>query len=728
MSKTKNKAYIVLISIHGLIRKDNLELGRDADTGGQTKYVVELAQALGKHKDVEKVDLVTRHIVDKSVSKDYSQKHEALGKNSEIIRITDGCKGYLPKEHLWEYLDNFSDNLTTYLRKQERLPDLIHAHYADAGYVGCKISSLLGIPLVFTGHSLGRVKRRRLLASGINIEQINKRYNMLHRINAEEETLGMARRVITSTHQEIDAQYGLYDFYQPELMRVVPPGTDLKKFKPVTSRTSFKKILSDIDTFLDEPAKPCILAISRPDQRKNIQKLIQAYGESAELQKLANLVILAGNRDDIRDMDDGAQEVLTEMLLNIDSYDLYGKVAYPRHHNPEDVPRYYQFAAKYQGVFINPALTEPFGLTLIEAAACGVPIVATEDGGPIDIINNCQNGYLIDPLDSSDIQNKLLTILKFKKNWNTFSENGIKGVNRYYSWRAHVQRYMEDIKPIIENTEPVIHKNLVRRPMMFHERAIFSDLDQNLLGDKKALQPFIKLLKQNRKCASFGIATGRRIDSALKQLKHYEIPQPDVLITSVGTEIYYAPNLTLDKAWSEHINYLWMPKNIRKLLSDVPGLKLQDKTEQSQFKISYYIDQKKAPSLDEITRLLHKNDQTVNVMLSFGQFLDIIPIRANKGYAMRWVADKYEIPIEHILVAGGSGADEDMMRGNTLAVVVANRHEEELSDLVDHENIYFASKPFASGIMEAIEYYDFFQTCKIPVTAEELTDKEANLV
>ena len=48
------------------------------------------------------------------------------------------------------------------------------------------------------------------------------------------------------------------------------------------------------------------------------------------------------------------------------------------------------------------------------------------------------------------------------------------------------------------------------------------------------------------------------------------------------------------------------------------------------------------------------------------------------------------------------------MRGNALAVVVANRHDEELSKLVDLERIYFAKKPYADGILEAIEHYGFF--------------------
>ncbi len=101
------------------------------------------------------------------------------------------------------------------------------------------------------------------------------------------------------------------------------------------------------------------------------------------------------------------------------------------------------------------------------------------------------------------------------------------------------------------------------------------------------------------------------------------------------------------------------------------------------------------------------------MVLSFGQFLDVLPIRASKGLALRFMATHWGIPLERILVAGGSGADEDMMRGNTLAVVVGNRHHEELSQLEDAERIYFAHAPYAAGILEALQHYDFFRSCQL---------------
>ena len=107
--------------------------------------------------------------------------------------------------------------------------------------------------------------------------------------------------------------------------------------------------------------------------------------------------------------------------------------------------------------------------------------------------------------------------------------------------------------------------------------------------------------------------------------------------------------------------------------------------------------------------MLRKEEKAVNAHQAFGQFFDIVPARASKGLALRYFAQQWDIPLDRILVAGGSGADEDMMQGNTLAVVVANRHREELSQLTEPERIYFAKQPYALGILEAIEHYDLFK-------------------
>jgi sucrose-phosphate synthase len=308
MDNHTQKPYLLLISVHGLIRGRDLELGRDADTGGQTKYVLDLARALAAREDVGQVDLVTRRIMDPAVSEDYAQPIEELTDHARIVRIDAGPEEYIHKEQLWDHLDSFVDNLVNLLKSQHRTPDLVHSHYADAGYVGTRLANLLGVPLVHTGHSLGRDKRKRLLARGLSSEVIERTYNITRRIEAEEEVLANADLVITSTHNEIEEQYGLYSYYDPERMRVIPPGTDLEQFHPAAEGEKIA-FADRLDPFLTRPEKPLILALSRPDERKNILSLIEAYGESQALQDTANLLIVAGSRDDIRDMDTGARSV-----------------------------------------------------------------------------------------------------------------------------------------------------------------------------------------------------------------------------------------------------------------------------------------------------------------------------------------------------------------------------------------------------------------------------------
>lgn len=705
---------ILMISVHGLIRGRDLELGRDADTGGQTLYVMELLRALGERPEVAEVELVTRLIRDPAVDGVYGDPLEEISPRARIVRLPCGGDAYLPKEELWDHLDEFVDNTLAHIRSKPRPPHIIHAHYADAGYAGARLSSILGVPLAFTGHSLGRVKRRRLLAGGLDRGEVESRYRITRRIEAEEEALSAAAIVVTSTRQEIEDQYSHYDYYSPDQMRVIPPGTDLQRFHPPAADVWNSAAGHAVYRFLREPTKPMILALSRPDHRKNIITLVEAYGESPALQEAANLVIVAGTRDDIAQLDRGSRIVLTDILLAVDRHDLYGRVAYPKTHAPSDVPDFYRVAALTGGVFVNPALTEPFGLTLLEAAATGLPVVATEDGGPVDILENCGHGLLVDPLDREALAASLLEIVADEGRWREFSERGLRNVRMHYAWSAHAEKYLDALAGPLAEADPLPRRTVVRSNRPYRDRAIFTDIDQNLLTDGDSLEEFSELIRANRKRMIFGVATGRRLESALRILGRHGIPQPDVLISSLGTEIHYSPGLERDEVWTRHVDHLWHRVEVHRLLENLPGLELQPAGEQNVFKLSYFIDPETAPRPEEIRALLHREEQTVNVFLSFGQFLDVVPARASKGFALRWFADQRDVPLEHVLTAGGSGADEDMMRGNTLAVVVANRHHEELSGLRHQNQIYFAERKGAGGILEAVAHYDFFGACRDP--------------
>jgi sucrose-phosphate synthase len=708
------RLYLLMISIHGLIRGHDLELGRDADTGGQTQYVVDLARALGHCPEVGCVDLITQKIAGCGLSEDYARPVEELSGAARIVRIDAACGKYLPKEQLWDHLDSFLDNLLTWLHGQPRMPDAVHSHYPDAGYVAVRLANLLGIPLIHTGHSLGRDKRRRLLASGITKEEIEKTYNIARRIAAEEETLANADLVITSTKNEVEEQYVLYNYYNPQRMVVIPPGTDLDRFRPPAENEEFP-FANSLQPFFRDPGKPIVLALSRPDERKNLSTLVEAYGRSEALQQAANLLIIAGNRSDIRDLGSGARHVLTELLLAIDTYDLYGKVAIPKQHCSTDVPEIYRMVMASRGVFINPALTEPFGLTLLEAAASGLPVVATRNGGPVDILAHCGNGILVDPLDPEEIARALLKLLLDRESWLRASGKGLRGVHQHYTWQAHAKAFLESLNKLQGKHRPLSFDQPVESVVRYRECAIFTELDQSLLGDPAGLREFVEVIRMNRKRVIFGIATARRFDSALAVMNKNDIPRPDVLISSLGTRIHYGRSLSEDAWWSSHVDHNWNRKRIVEVLENQPGISLQDKTRQDEFKISYHYDTAEGLAVDKVIALLHQHELTANVIFSFGHYIDIIPSRASKGQALRYVALRLDIPLNQVLVAGGSGADEDMMKGNTLAVVVANRHREELSQLVNHDQVYYSNQPYARGILDAMRHYGLLAGAKAEV-------------
>ncbi len=703
---------ITLISLHGLIRAEHPELGRDADTGGQIRYVLELARELSRQPEVSEVELMTRQIFDDRVGPDYSRVEEPIEGNAKIVRLPFGPKRYLRKEALWPYIEMFIDQALVYF-KRNGLPDVIHGHYADAGLAGAYLARLLHIPFVFTGHSLGRVKRQRLLAGSGNAESIERQYNISTRIEAEEFALETASMVITSTFQEVEDQYAIYDHYVPERMEVIPPGVDLDRYTTDPVDEENTPVVQQVNRFLRDPNKPLIMTMARPDERKNLDMLVRVFGESEALQRKANLLLVLGTRDDLRELPSGQQKVLRNILALIDVYDLYGMVSYPKQHLPEEVPDLYRLVHQRKGVFINPALTEPFGLTLLEAAGSGVPVVATNDGGPMDIIANCRNGLLVDPLDPREIEHALLRMLTEPEAWEEWSQHGLEGARSYYTWANHAQRYTKNVRDIVSHSaEPALAEKGKRRQLPNFDRLIITDLDNTLTGNSEGLAAFIEMIKENPH-VGFGVATGRPLESVKQMIEELDLPMPDLLNTAVGTELYYGKGLVPDHSWRNQIGYQWKPDEIRALLDQQPGFYRQGEDQQTEFKLSYEIDAQTAPSLTEIKKLIRKEGLRANVVLSLGMYLDVIPVRGGSEYSMRHLLYRWGFAPEKVLVAGDSGNDEGMLKGRTLGVVVGN-HSPELNKLRDWPRIYFAQAHHAHGILEGIEYYQFLGNITIP--------------
>ncbi len=713
MSERRSGKYIAMFSVHGLVRSRDIELGRDADTGGQILYVIEQAKALAAHPRVEQVDLFTRSVNGANIDEDYSRPFEEFARGARIVRIECGPKRYLHKERLWPHLDAFVDQTVAYFRKVGRLPDVTHGHYADGGYVAARVSTLLGIPMIFTGHSLGRVKRERLLAKGGSAERLDHQYNFPSRIEAEEQALTTASMVIASTAQEVEDQYLSYDQYKPRTMKVIPPGVDLDRFSPPESGNPPMRMREEMRRFLVDPDKPPIFVMARPDPRKNFPAVIQAYGESPELRRLANLVLIAGNREDPAELKKAPRRVYIEMAALVDRYDLYGSVAYPKRHQSKDVPELYRWAAARRGVFVNPALTEPFGLTLIEAAASGLPIVATDDGGPRDIIKTCENGELVNALDTKAMGRAILSVLSDAETWDGYSRNGIKFSRRHYSWAGHVETYLENLRSVLKKEGPVPDILIGERGRLARvDRMLVSDIDNTLTGDEAALARLREHLHEHQSYLGFGVATGRSLASAREALEELNLPDPDAWISSEGTEIHYGRDCVRDRSWRKHIDYHWKPEAIRSVLDRLGGLSPRAESLQGEFKLSYRIEDG-GPNFRKILGAMRREGLRVRVILSRGELIDLLPIRASTGLAIRFIGLKWGLPPERLLVAGNSGADEEMLRGDTLGVVVGN-YSEELENLRNAERVYFADGRFAEGILEGINHYNFLGTIRIP--------------
>lgn len=569
------RLYIVLISLHGLVRGENMELGRDSDTGGQVKYVVELARALAATKGVHRVDLLTRQISSPDVDWTYGEPVEMLTRrpsdadpsaNSDccgayIVRLPCGPRDrYIAKESLWPHIPEFVDRALAHITNvagalgehpdgggRPTWPYVIHGHYADAAEAAARLCGALSVPMVVTGHSLGRNKLEQLLKQGrLSRADISATYRIGRRIEAEEAGLDAADMVVTSTRQEIEEQWGLYDGFDVRLERklrvrrrrgvsclgrymprmvVIPPGMDFSNVSTqnladgdgdLSSLISFDRtqgksakrdlppIWSEIMRFFTNPHKPMILALSRPDPKKNVTTLLKAFGECPPLRELANLTLILGNRDDIEEMSGSSAAVLATVLKLIDRYDLYGQVAYPKHHKQCDVPQIYRLAAKTKGVFINPALVEPFGLTLIEATAYGLPVVATKNGGPVDILKALNNGLLIDPHDHSAISDALLKLVADKGLWLDCRRNGLKNIHRF-SWPEHCKNYLSHVEHC-RMRHPTAHLDITPRteePMSDSLRDV-DDLSIQFSvngGDVKAngdVSAIVEALRQHR--------------------------------------------------------------------------------------------------------------------------------------------------------------------------------------------------------------------------------------
>tara|TARA_B100000965_G_scaffold34900_1_gene25786 strand:+ start:119 stop:2251 length:2133 start_codon:yes stop_codon:yes gene_type:complete len=701
------------LHLHGLIRSHDLELGRDSDTGGQTLYVLELVKGLAARPEVENVQLFTRLIVDRRVSSDYSKPIEKICDSAEIVRLPFGSKRYVRKELLWPYLDDLADQIVQKLQQEDQLPNWIHSHYADAGYVGSLVSRRLGIPLVFTGHSLGREKQRRLLAAGVDYDQLEQTYSISKRIEAEELALAHSNLLVTSTRQEAEDQYARYGNFDSNNVEIIPPGVDSNRFYPFDSIPQEEKDLDRMfEPFLKDINLPPLLAISRAVRRKNIPALLEAFGRSPVLQQRHNLILILGCRDDSRQLEKQQRDVFQQIFELVDKYNLYGKVAFPKQHRRDQIPAIYRWAASKKGLFVNPALTEPFGLTLLEAAASGLPIVSTDDGGPRDIISRCQNGLLVDVTDLEALQDSLESAGKSNSKWKKWSNNGIEAITRYFSWDAHVCNYialMQKRLQYIGSRSSNKQKSSLKNSL--NQKLLLLDLDNNLEQfDGQALINLRQRLKEYSLLSHFrlGILTGRSIKAAKYKFSQLQLPSPSVWICRAGTEIYYDDEEKSDILWQDAISVDWNRTAVIKALGDLKNyFVFQSLEQQGPFKVSYLLKEPCEGLLPLVRKRLRQSKCSALPHLRCHWYLDVVPLRASRAEAIRFLTIRWGLSLDQVLVVASEQGDGELIKGLTAAIVPVE-HDPSLEELRSQQRVFFSSVA-REGVVDGLNYFSLLK-------------------
>ena len=293
--------------------------------------------------------------------------------------------------------------------------------------------------------------------------------------------MNAANFIITSTYQEIVGteegigQYESYlNFTMPDLYRVVgginlfhpkfnivPPGVNTNIFFPSTDKKNrLKEVkeeltkllfenIEDNEVFgtLENPDLKPIFSLARLDKIKNLTSLVEWYGKSQQMQKHANLIIVAGKIDENKSSDGEEKEQIRLMHELINRYKLHNKIRWiGKLFRKDQTGEVYRIIADRKGIFVQPALFEGFGLTVLEAMRSGLPVFATLYGGPLEIIQDEVSGFHIDPINSKECTEKIVSFFnkckKVPKYWDKISEKAIKRVDTAYNWQLYAKNLL----------------------------------------------------------------------------------------------------------------------------------------------------------------------------------------------------------------------------------------------------------------------------------------------
>lgn len=241
---------------------------------------------------------------------------------------------------------------------------------------------------------------------------------------------------------------------------------------------------------------------------------------------------------------------------------------------------------------------------------------------------------------------------------------------------------------------------------------LITDLDNTLVGDDLATKKLNQYLCTYRQNHVLVYATGRSYASAQQLRQERQLLDPDYWVTGVGTEIY--SQATLDLNWANKIDTGWERDAIAAFVNKhFPELKPQIAAEQNRWKLSFHLNETNNSisklQIDKLANNLQQMKLNAQVVFSSNVDVDILPVNANKGKAIKYIQTELGIANHKTLVCGDSGNDISMFQQQTFGVIVSNAQSEliEWCKANADECHYFANNSYANGILEALQKFDF---------------------
>ncbi|MCF7992501.1 MAG: sucrose synthase [Thiohalocapsa sp.] len=485
---------IAILSPHGWFGQSNV-LGRP-DTGGQVVYILDQVRAVEREMharlaeqgiDIEPRVVVLSRLIPEDEGTNCNQRLEPIAgtRNAVILRVPfrnsagEIMQHWISRFHIWPYLERFAlDAERELLAELGGRPDLLIGNYSDGNLVASLISQRLGISQCNIAHALEKTK---YLFSDLYWRDNEEHYHFSAQFTADLIAMNTADFIITSTYQEIagtDDSVGQYESYMsftmPGLYRVVAgvdvydpkfnivsPGANEDIYFPFGDESRrLRHLQPEIDDLvygeprhgdtrgvLQDRDKPLLFTMARLDHIKNIAGLVDWYGRCGVLRERVNLVVVAGHVDANRSGDDEEREQIGAMHRLFDQHNLDGQVRWLGIHLEKQLAgELYRYIADRRGVFVQPALFEAFGLTVIEAMACGLPTFATLYGGPAEIIEDGLSGFHIDPNHGDAAALRIADFFARCTDdpdlWQQISDASLARVEERYTWRRYAERMM----------------------------------------------------------------------------------------------------------------------------------------------------------------------------------------------------------------------------------------------------------------------------------------------